>query len=159
MLSSKPEIKVSTVWTPDFCRRFAAAMEFLQSFRTEGVPDGKYPLSDGMFFLVQRYCTRKDADARYEMHRRYADIQYLVSGRERLLQTFGPLPEIEAFDKKADIGFYGDGEPETVVLLRAGAFALYLPGEYHKPSLWYDGVRGDEVVKLVVKIPVEENCR
>ena len=152
MIVAKVESKKQT---PAFYGRLNSAMDFIRNARPEKMADGRYELSDGMYCLVQRYHSRRDSEVRYEMHKKYADIQYIVSGRERLLQTFGPLAEAEPFREDADIGAYEDGEAENITYLCAGEFVLYLPGEYHKPSLCFDGVNTDEVVKLVVKIPME----
>ena len=41
-----------------------------------------YEVNDHLFFLVQKYRTKAQNDARFESHRRYADLQYVVSGEE-----------------------------------------------------------------------------
>ena len=133
---------------------YRKAVEFLKQADITDQPEGRYPLEDGMYYMIQRYTTRDPVISCYEMHRKYADIQYLVSGKEMILGSSGPLEEAEPFREEADIGLFRDGRVDTVSYLTAGTFALYLPGEYHKPSLHPDGKTPTLVEKIVVKIPV-----
>ena len=140
----------------EFERRYRKAVAFLKQADITGQPEGRYPLEDGMYYMIQRYDTRDPETARYEMHRKFADIQYLVRGEEMILGSAGPLEAAEPFREEADIGLFCDGHVDTVSNLTAGTFALYLPGEYHKPSLHPDGKTPTAVEKIVVKIPVSE---
>lgn len=139
-----------------FETRYREAIAFLKQADITGQTEGKYPLKDGMFYLIQRYTTRAPEDAHYEMHLKYTDIQYIVSGEEMILGSSGPLEAAEPFRAEADIGLFGDGHVDTVSNLSAGTFAMYLPGEYHKPSLHPDGKTPAVVEKIVVKIPMEK---
>src|SRR5512133_3967146 len=76
-------------------------------------PDGRVEL-DGkrIVALPQGYATRDLRDGRWEAHRRYIDIQYIVSGGEKM--GWAPLvtlaPETP-FDAEKDVGFYlGEGD-------------------------------------------------
>lgn len=137
----------------EFEKKYQKAIDFLKTVDTSSLEVGKYQLEDGMFYLVQDYMTRYVAPANYEMHKKYADIQYIVSGEEIILGTSQELEPVGEFSEENDIGFYQDGRADTVANLSAGKFALYMPGEYHKPSLHPDGKTPTHVVKIVVKIP------
>ncbi len=75
---------------------------------------------------------RPAAGADFGYHRLYADLQIDLAGSEYWAWTTraeltGP------FDEKVDCGFAA-GPEESGGLLGEGRFALFLPGEYHKPS-------------------------
>jgi YhcH/YjgK/YiaL family protein len=87
------------------------------------------------------------AAARSETHRRYIDIQYVVSGTDTMgwssVDAIGPG---NGYDTAKDIEFYS--APAALwVPVPAGHFAIFLPSDVHAP------LAGEGVVrKLVVKI-------
>ena len=86
--------------------------------------------------------------ADFEYHHLYADLQIDLTGSEYWAWTTraeatGP------FDETADCGFAA-GPEESSGLLGEGRFALFLPGEYHKPSCI--SPVSDALRKAVVKI-------
>lgn len=138
----------------DFEKRYQKAINFLKTVDAASLEVGKYQLEDGMFYLVQDYMTRHTAPANYEMHKKYTDIQYIVSGEEMILLSCDDLKPVDQFNEENDIGFFHDGRVDNVANLSAGKYAVYMPGEFHKPSLHPDGKNAAHVIKIVVKIPV-----
>ena len=66
-----------------------AGLEFLERANLAALPDGRHAIQgDEVYALVMRAPSKSPADARFESHRDYIDIQYLLSGDE----TMGVLP-------------------------------------------------------------------
>ncbi len=61
---------------------FAAAMKFLYENRNGGLTQDRYEISDDAYALVKRYPSKALEDCKYEAHRDYIDVQYVVSGEE-----------------------------------------------------------------------------
>jgi len=60
-------------------------LEYIMLHQLEDAPPGKYELeSEEMFAIVQEYTTMPICGQQYESHYSYIDIQYLVSGMERI---------------------------------------------------------------------------
>ncbi|MCM3039180.1 YhcH/YjgK/YiaL family protein [Paenibacillus motobuensis] len=60
-------------------------LEYIMLHQLEDAPPGKYELeSEEMFAIVQEYTTMPICGQQYESHHSYIDIQYLVSGVERI---------------------------------------------------------------------------
>lgn len=60
-------------------------LEYIMLHQLEDAPLGKYELeSEEMFAIVQEYTTMPIGGQQYESHYSYIDIQYLVSGMERI---------------------------------------------------------------------------
>ena len=134
--------------------RFAAAFEFLQQLPADQ-PLGRHELDgDNCFALVQTYATKPLAEAKFESHRKYIDIQFIQAGGETLL--WSPLVAltemIEPYDAERDIAFYATPPQVTPINLRAGAFTIFFPEDGHAPGLEYSGPT--EVRKVVIKISV-----
>ncbi len=86
--------------------------------------------------------------ADFEYHHLYADLQIDLAGSEYWAWTARAAPTAR-FDPAADWGLAA-GPEQSSGLLGEGRFALFLPGEYHKPSCISPVSR--QVRKAVVKI-------
>ncbi len=134
--------------------RFAAAFEFLQQLPTDQ-PLGRHDLDgDHCFALVQTYATKPLAEAKFESHRKYIDIQFIQAGCETLL--WSPLAALtkitEPYDPARDIAFYTTPPQVTPIHLRAGEFTIFFPEDGHAPGMEYNG--SAEVRKVVIKVSV-----
>lgn len=131
------------------------AFDFLLTLGPE-VEDGDYPIrGQDIFARVMRYETRPRAEGRLESHRRYIDIQAVLSGSETIL--WAPLAGIaEApYDNEADVSFHPvPVGPQSSLHLSPGLFALFLPADAHMPML-HPGPEASRVTKVVVKISVD----
>ncbi|MEW9701328.1 YhcH/YjgK/YiaL family protein [Paenibacillus sp. SI8] len=119
---------------------------------------GRYPLEgdDGelMYANVQESVTCPKAEQMPESHAVYTDIQFLVSGAERL--CFYKLePDVIVVDNKFethDIAFYNlnDTQIETDIILKPGMFAVCFPSDIHRPNCSVQ----DQTInkKIVIKI-------
>src|SRR5262249_18280705 len=96
--------------------RFAAGFDYLKRDLAQ-VADGRYEiLGDDVFAMVQSYDTKPQEAGRWEAHRRYADIQFMISGRERM--GVAPLERMKSqapYDADKDVEFFtGEGQFVTV---------------------------------------------
>lgn len=130
------------------------ALGFLERL-TPAAADGRYDLDGArVYCLVQRYRTRDAAEAKFEAHRRYADVQCLLAGRETIL--WAPLPVLgavtEAYLAERDVEFYQRPAAATALRLEPGRFVVLFPNDGHAPGLECGGPT--DVVKAVVKVRV-----
>ncbi len=132
--------------------RIEQALRFLQEQDFSELEPGRYDIDgDDCFAIVQRYQTRPVQECIWESHRRYIDIQFVVSGIERI----GHAPQSQMtvhtpYSAETDQGVYtGEGDLLTV---RAGYFAIFFPGEAHMPFVQAGGP--SQVTKVVVKVRV-----
>jgi YhcH/YjgK/YiaL family protein len=109
----------------------ALGLAYLRGFDPD-TPDGRYELDgDDLFALVQTYDTAPATEKRFEAHRRYLDIQHVSAGTD-------------------DIVFFQEPGVSSSFLLRAGDFAIFHPGDAHKPGCMAGGKT--QVKKVVVKV-------
>ncbi len=140
-------------WYHHLGEGFRLAFEYLRSEEAARVEPGRHDLDgDRVFVNVQEYTTRPASDGLWEAHRKYADIQAIVRGRERI--GYAPLAEMvedRAYDGEADVAFYRDeGGAGSTLVAREGMFAIFLPRDVHMPCL-VDGAAG-AVRKAVAKV-------
>jgi YhcH/YjgK/YiaL family protein len=132
--------------------RFTAAFEFLGKFPASE-PDGRYDIDgNDCFALAQSYVTRPLAQAKFEAHRKYIDIQFIQAGFETLL--WSPLAALtqvtEPYAAEKDVAFYANPSSSTPVNLHAGQFAIFFPEDGHAPGIELG--RASPVRKIVIKI-------
>ena len=108
---------------------------------------------DEVFALVQTYETGPATEKRFESHRAHLDVQYVAEGEERILHAPTRLLEVaEPYDADRDLIFYAEPKAASSLLVRAGDFAVLLPGDGHKPGCMAGGRH--RVKKVVVKVRV-----
>ena len=115
--------------------------------------DGRHEIDgERLFILLQSYETKPENDTP-EAHRKYIDIQYLLSGQEQM--GVGPLEEmteeVEA-RPEGDIWFYHG--PLSTILLSGRRFTALWPGDAHAPSIAVDR-KPAPCRKCVVKVRVD----
>ncbi len=114
---------------------------------------GKYEI-DGkkIFASVQQYESKITDPIRFENHKNYIDIQYIIDGEEEIITAYADekLRDAEYNDVK-DVEFYKYTPENNKFNMKAGDFLILFPGEAHVPGLAKDG-KPQTVKKIVVKI-------
>lgn len=133
----------------------AAGLDFLQRATDENLPAGSYEILPGVKANIQEYTTKPLIEAGYEAHRKYIDIQYLISGEEMIkVRPLGELLVTRQYDGERDImRLRDDNAPALELRLGSGAFAILYPEDAHEPGLQIKAPSA--VKKVVVKVPVE----
>jgi biofilm protein TabA len=129
----------------------ARGLRFLAQTDLAGLAQGRHEL-DGqrLYALVNDYTPKPPGEGRWEAHRRYLDLQYVVSGVEHM--GVARLDRLSAGDYDADrdvLRLSGAGDYLT---FGAGQFMILWPDDAHMPGI-DAGVPGP-VRKVVVKIAI-----
>lgn len=117
---------------------------------------GKYTLAgDEAFAMISEYQTKDPKDAKWEAHRKYIDLQYVIEGDEKI----GLLPLEKAaapqeYNDAKDLIFFGDNDGEYFQANQK-IFFLFFPSDVHRPCIQVEESR--PVKKLVIKIAVAGN--
>ncbi len=138
--------------------RFAQSFEWLKQTEfavnsdREALPVGRIEL-DGkdLYVMVQEYSTKLPEAGKWEAHRRYIDIQYILSGREII--RYANIDRLRAGDYLPERDFQalsGDGDS---LVLSAGDFMILFPQDAHMPGMAVEAPV--PVKKVVVKVAVE----
>jgi len=131
---------------------FKRAFEYIDSIDTASIPAGRYEI-DGtaMYVLVQEYNTKLKEDGKWEAHRRYIDLQYVVQGAEGI--GYANIHHLKQSEYEADKDFlplFGDG---NMISVSSGSFVLLFPEDAHMPGMALGTPA--PVKKIVIKIAVE----
>lgn len=135
--------------------QWKAAIEFIQNNDLLKLSLGRHEItSDGVYANVEEYTSK--IESVFEAHRKYIDIQCVVSGEEYIYVTdmskvFQPLAD---FDKQKDIQFFKYADGYEKVLADKDNFVVLFPKDAHQPCMAIDGKPG-KIRKVVVKVPVK----
>jgi biofilm protein TabA len=130
---------------------FAAGFRFIVE-QGSAAAAGRYELEGGAYALVQEYETKPAEGTPFEAHRRYIDIQALISGDEIIYYAnTEQLRPGNYLSEKDYIGLEGSG---SALAVHAGEFAIFFPQDAHLPSR-VTSAGPTPVKKVVVKIPVQ----
>lgn len=135
--------------------KFAEAFAFLEEATRKDLPVGRYELDgDRLYAMVQEYETKSANESRFEGHRRYIDIQYLMRGTEAVEMIDLSLAEEDgAYSNEKDVGFFKDHSSSTRAVLHAGEYGIFFSHDIHKPGLSL-GSAPTSVKKIVVKVKI-----
>ncbi|MBR4880872.1 MAG: YhcH/YjgK/YiaL family protein [Clostridia bacterium] len=131
---------------PDFIK----VKEVAQKFSDPALEPGKYQIDgDRVFAVVQGYDTKEAQADKFENHRKYIDIQYIVAGCEQIhVKEMSGLTVDFPFDEPHDYEFYKTPESYVNCELEAGDFAIFYPGESHRPGVMTE--RGAAPLRKVI---------
>ena len=132
--------------------RFQQAFDYLRKTDLSVLPVGRIEL-DGknLYVMVQEYNSKLKEQGKWEAHKRYIDLQYIVSGTEKMgVAALGRLQMGEYNPDKDFQALSGEG---VFLPLGPGDFMLLWPQDAHMPGMAIDAQV--PVKKVVVKIAIE----
>ena len=126
--------------------------EFLQTTKLDELADGKHEIDGTRLFAIVAHDQGRGRDsAILEVHRKYIDIQYVISGNE--LIGWRPLANCkavkQAYDFETDLAFFLE-RPPSWFELAPRSFAVFFPEDAHAPLAAQGPVH-----KVVVKVAIE----
>ena len=127
---------------------FGVAADFLARDDLDTLPVGRHEIDGNNGYILSQENILKPHGMAYEAHARYADIQVVLSGEERM--GWGAEGRLGELDEERDFMACHEVAGETFIV-RPGQFVIFLPGEMHAPGY----PAGDEETvcrKLVVKV-------
>jgi len=112
---------------------------------------GRYEISDDLVYaIVEKNDGRSVEDGKLEAHRKYIDIQYIISGDESM--GWSPRSDLvgsEGYDENRDLEFFTD-KVQSIVQVPSGSFTIFLPTDAHLP-----GIGKGPIHKIIIKVAVD----
>ncbi len=136
--------------------RFNEAFKFIEKLVKENAPDGEYEI-DGKnaYAFISSYETKLENEVNFEAHKKYIDIQCVISGTEVIgFENEAETELIQDYKDGNDICFYSLSKNFDKVVLGKGEFVIIMPNELHAPCLSTENIP-QSVRKIVVKILAE----
>lgn len=117
------------------------------------LPNGRHYLKNGIYVNIEEYETYPRFSRKFEAHKRFVDIQYIISGCENIItQDYHSLYAGEPWDYSSDIVFMNDNGFGQKHILHQGEFLCLFPTEAHMPCIMQQ-LKSERVRKAVFKVP------
>lgn len=136
-------------------QRWEKAFSFLKNNDLSKLELKRYDIDgDNLYAIVSEYLSKNEEAAKFEAHRKYIDIQYVINGKE--IMSIAPLTTVKEvvtpYDVTKDIEFM---TVEKISSYKATSenFFIFFPADVHRPGL-KDGVNST-VRKIVIKVKVD----
>jgi YhcH/YjgK/YiaL family protein len=135
--------------------RWDKAFAFLKDNDLKKIELKRYDLDgDNLYVTISEYTTKNLEETKYEVHKKYIDIQYIITGSEYI--GIAPLASlntvVQPYDAKKDIEYLTVKKGEIVQATPA-KFFIFFPEDAHMPSL--KAGTNAPVRKAVVKIRID----
>lgn len=133
-------------------KKYQTALEFLQNTDMKNLENGKYSIQgENIYIIVQEYQTKPENEGKLEAHQKYTDIQYIITGKEKLgyldIDNFSPST---FYDTDKDI-IFGEGNCDFIKA-EEGDFVIFTPQDAHMPCISINEPL--QVKKAVIKIKI-----
>jgi YhcH/YjgK/YiaL family protein len=113
----------------------------------------KIELDEHSFVLEQAYNSKDREDCFFESHKKYIDVQFILSGEEIIeVSNINLLAVALAYNEELDFIKYEDANGSSSIVLKAGDVAIFYPQDAHMPCIKVTDAL--KVVKAVVKVKV-----
>lgn len=131
------------------------ALDYLERADLSGMEAGRYEIDGShVFALVQAPQTRPQEQCRWEAHKKYIDIQYLIDGQETIgFQKTEAMVISEAYNAEKDLVFFRENGEGFFPRLVPGSFVICFPTDAHKPLIC-EG-EPQSIKKVIVKVEVQ----
>lgn len=115
--------------------RLDKAIRYIANLSHSELEPGKYEVSKDFYYTVLEYETFAEEKSIYESHRKYIDIQWVVSGYEALYITdINYLNPSDEYNEIKDVIHYYKSDNNTALLLSPGSCAVLFPKDAHRPA-------------------------
>ncbi len=112
------------------------ALDWIAGHDVAHMEAGTYEIQEkDLYVMIQDITTQPAEVRRPERHNDYLDIQYIVSGVERMgyVPYTGKETVLEDPEGK-DVTFYQNLEGETFVDVAAGCYCIFFSNDIHRPG-------------------------
>ena len=131
--------------------KFDSCINFINNFKINPLPPGRYDLNGDGFVNVCEYETTDEENCIKEAHKKYIDVHYMVSGAELAKQAF--IDEVAVnFYKEDDDYVAVTGNFNRSFVLKEGDVFIAYPEDAHLTRI--SVASAEKVKKLIFKIPV-----
>ena len=145
----------------EFARQYHAnkawwdkAFEYMGVTDLKDIGPGTFPIDgENVYVIISEGPGKKFEEGKWESHRHYSDIQYVIKGKEWMgIAPPASLTVTEPYNDAKDIAFYtGEGkyymgDPEQ--------FFIFFPKNAHRPGIKVDD--DAPVKKIVIKVRTGE---
>lgn len=135
-------------------RLIEAGLKYIIDTDFELLENGRYEIiNDDVYAVVQDYYSKPIDNGKFEAHKKYIDIQYIIHGKEKMgASHISNFDETTHYDQEKDIVFLKPktATPPEFVEVKENDFIIFTPEDAHMPSIALD--KPEHIKKVVIKV-------
>lgn len=134
-------------------KRIDFALEYLKNIDLDKLELGRHDINDWLYINVQEYETKDVSLCRFESHRKYVDIQYMINGLEAIEVADVKCQDLAVsteYNEEQDVAFWLNKPMQMKVVLSNNSYVILYPQNAHKPCIAVN--KPVKVKKLVAKV-------
>lgn len=148
-------IKNSLKYTKNYynlSEKIKIGLEYLENNDLKDTPNGKYEiLGQDVFINVQDYNSKPEAQGKWEAHRKYIDIQFMIKGSEKIgVGEIQDYQTTEPYSNENDVEFLKTNKPQQFITMNENDYIILYPHDVHMPQISIN--EPSYVKKAVVKV-------
>lgn len=129
------------------------AIEIIKNVKFDELELGRHDVNEDFYYNLQSYESKAFETTRYEAHRKYVDVQFIVEGMERIdIAPVSALEVEEDYQEEREALFLKAPERAASIVLNAGGYVVLYPEDAHRPCI-AAGAPGS-VKKIVGKVRI-----
>ena len=151
-------IKNSLKYTKNYynlSNKIKLALEYLEKNDLKVFDNGRYDiLGDDVYVNVKDYTSKPETQGKWEAHKKYIDIQFMIKGTERIgVGEIDNYQTTEAYDESKDLEFLAVANDNyQFINMNENDFIILYPQDVHMPQIAMN--TPSYVKKAVVKISI-----
>lgn len=151
-------IKNSLKYTKNYynlSNKIKLALEYLEKNDLKVFDNGRYDiLGDDVYVNVQDYTSKAETQGKWEAHKKYIDIQFMIKGTERIgVGEIDNYQTTETYDEPKDLEFLAVANDNyQFINMNENDFIILYPQDVHMPQIAMN--TPSYVKKAVVKISI-----
>lgn len=132
-------------------------LDFLAKNGGSKIALGRHEVNaNGIYVGISEYNTRLQEEGKWEAHKKYQDLQIVLSGKEYIyVSDIQTMTEGTYVVEKDFLSC--DGKAEKTIFMKEGLALLLMPEDVHMPNMSVDET-SSKVKKAVFKIPMNNVC-
>ncbi len=114
-----------------------------------------FVVDDDFYYIVKSYETKDVSDCKFESHKKYVDIQYMIKGTEAMsLIDVNRVSPTTEYNEEKDIMFFENPKEECATLtLSGGNYVTFYPNDAHRPSM--KAQNKEVILKAIGKVRIK----
>ncbi|MGG7178106.1 YhcH/YjgK/YiaL family protein [Clostridium paraputrificum] len=134
--------------------RFRKAFNYIREENIKELKGGRYDIEGSLIYaVIDEYETKDKRESSWEVHKKYIDIQYIISGEEQIgWMNANDINVSTDYNHERDI-LFGTGSGNFITV-KQGEFMILMPQDAHMPCIKVD--KKQYVKKVVIKIAIDK---
>lgn len=147
----KNSLKYTKIYE-NLSKNMKIGLDYIKNKDLTNFANGKYQINgEEVYINIQDYNSKPLSEGKWEAHKKYADIQFVIKGEEKIgVGDISEFTTLEPYSAEKDLEFLQTQAPQDFLTLKENDFIILYPQDVHMPQICVN--TSSYVKKAVVKV-------